>query len=212
MNESPDALPWSPAAERNAGPILTVLRLLLRPGQRVLEIGSGTGQHAVQFGRALPGVYWQPSELDGPVFAGLQARLEASAPDNVAQAIVVDVDAGLPAGPWDWIFTANTLHIMAWESVCRLYAAVPGVLTGAGGLIVYGPFRRGGAHTAPSNAAFDMHLRQRDPRSGLRDLEALDALAAASGLTRSGDRTMPANNALLVWSRERRQGSSAAGR
>lgn len=199
--------PFSPAAERNRGPILAVLQQQLAalgppatPPRRLLEIGSGTGQHAVHMAAALPHWVWQCSEL-AEQLPGLQAWLDEAGLPNTPAPWALDVAAGLPAAPHDAVFTANTLHIMGWPEVMRLFAELPRVLAPGGRLLVYGPFNRDGRFTSEGNAAFDAALRQADPRRGLRDVEAVDALARAAGLQAVDDLTMPANNRCLVWRR-----------
>jgi cyclopropane fatty-acyl-phospholipid synthase-like methyltransferase len=191
----------SEACERNKGPILAVLAGELGASRTVLEIGSGTGQHAVHFAAHLPHLRWQPTELEGHLSAlAERVRLEGSA--NLRPPVALDVSDD----PWDVprvdaAFSANTLHIMAWSAVQDFFRGAGAVLTGAGVLCVYGPFRYRGDYTSASNAEFDAYLQARDPASGIRDFEALDALAAAQGLTLAADHAMPANNRTLVWHR-----------
>jgi len=191
----------SEACERNKGPILEVLAGALAASRAVLEIGSGTGQHAVHFARHLPHLRWQPTERAAEL-GPLAERIALEGPPNLAAAIELDVRAL----PWrgvgcDAVFSANTLHIMAWEAVEDFFRGVGSVLTAPGVLCVYGPFRYRGAYTSDSNAEFDRFLRRRDPASGIRDFEALTALAAAQGLELAADHAMPANNQTLVWRR-----------
>ncbi len=193
----------SEACERNKGPILAVLEGELAASRAVLEIGSGTGQHAVHFARHLPHLSWQPSELPGQL-AALTERILAEGPPNLAPAIALDVRAH----PWpvervDAVFSANTLHIMAWDAVEHFFRGVGAVLAAPGVLCVYGPFRYRGGYTSDSNAEFDRHLQRRDRLSGIRDFEALQRLAAAAGLELAADHAMPANNQTLVWRRRR---------
>lgn len=191
--------PFSDACERNRAPILTVLRKILPVQGRVLEIGSGTGQHAVYFGAALPGIIWQTSDLPEN-HAGIRAWIEESALPNVLPPVVLDVsDAAWPVTVADAVFSANTLHIVSWPEVEALFAGTGRVLAAGGTLCVYGPFSYGGQHTAESNARFDDFLRRRDPASGIRDFEAVDQLAQTNGLVLMRDFAMPANNRLLVW-------------
>ena len=197
-------LPFSDACERNKDPILAVLREAFADCTRVVEIGAGTGQHAVHFARSLRHLAWQPT--DRPEYLeGLTARIAAEGPSNLARPVEFDV----LRQPWpplagDAVFSANTLHIMSWPAVEALFAGLPGVLEPGGVLAVYGPFKYGGQFTTASNAAFDAMLRERDPESGLRDFEAVDALAQATGLRLQADHAMPANNQLLVYERRRR--------
>jgi SAM-dependent methyltransferase len=197
-------LPFSVACERNKGPLLEVLQRWLGPeAGLVLEIGAGTGQHAVHFARGLPQLSWQPTEQFENLSA-LAARVALEGPCNLLAPLELDVEhATWPcdADSVDAVFTANTLHIVSWPQVQALFRGVGRVLRDDGLLIVYGPFRYGGQFTSHSNAAFDADLRQRDPASGIRDFEAVDALAAAQGLRIVEDHAMPANNQTLVWRR-----------
>jgi SAM-dependent methyltransferase len=199
----PGPLPFSDACERNKAPILGVLREAFASVGRVLEIGSGTGQHAVWFGQNLPHLTWQPTERAAEL-AALRERLDLEAPDNVNPAVALDVaDHPWPVAAVDGVFSANTLHIMSRERVADFFRGVGEVLEEGGTLCVYGPFRYGGRFTTPSNAGFDAWLRRRDPLSGVRDFETVEALAAAQGLVLLADRAMPANNQALVWRRAR---------
>jgi SAM-dependent methyltransferase len=192
-------LPFSEACERNQGPILDVLRTAFADRTRVVEIGAGTGQHAVHFARHLPHLAWQPTDQrDG--LLGLAGRISAEAPPNVAAPLELDVlREPWPVVTGDAVFSANTLHIMSWPAVEALFAGLRRVLAADGALAIYGPFKYGGGYTAASNATFDAMLRERDPGSGLRDFEAVNALAAAVGFELQADHAMPANNQLLVW-------------
>ena len=194
--------PFSQAAENNKEPIARVLAEAFKDARHVLEIGSGTGQHAVHFGRALPHLIWQPSDLSANL-DGIRARLAREAPANVRPPVALDV--GLlpwPVESVDGVFSANAVHIMGWPRVEDLFFGVGDVLEPGGWLCLYGPFRYKGAFTTPSNAEFDAWLKRQDPESGIRDFEAVDALAAAQGLSLVADHAMPANNQLLVWRRE----------
>lgn len=192
--------PFSPAAERNREPILAVLRRHLADRQAVLEIGSGTGQHAVYFAKALPQLRWQSSEVAAKL-PGLRLWLDEAGLPNTPAPLELDVNHGLPQTQFDAVFTANTLHIMAWAEVERLFTALAGTLRPGGQLIVYGPFNYEGRFTSQSNADFDASLRRSDPRQGIRDFEAVDALALAAGLRLLEDQPMPANNRCLTWRR-----------
>jgi len=193
--------PWSGACERNRGPILDVLRSAFADATRVLEIGSGTGQHAVFFAAALPHLEWQPTDR-AEHLPGIAAWRDESALPNLLPPLALDVDdADWPLRSCDALFSANTLHIMGWTSVENFFRGACRVLQPGGVLAVYGPFRYGGRHTAPSNAQFDAALRARDPQSGIRDFEAVNALALAKGLAFADDRAMPANNRTLLWRR-----------
>ena len=183
--------PFSEASERNRDPILAVLMRLLEGSRKVLEIGSGTGQHAAYFARELPHLAWQASD----VAANLPGIREWG-----VTPIELDVDGEWPSVDADAVFTANTCHIMSWPQVERMFAGIakmPSVNT----VCIYGPFNYDGRHTSESNARFDAMLRGRDPLSGLRDFEAMMALAASGGLALQEDNPMPANNRLLVFAR-----------
>jgi SAM-dependent methyltransferase len=193
--------PWSGACERNRGPILEVLRAAFAGATRVLEVGAGTGQHAVFFAAALPHLEWQPSDR-AEHLPGIAAWRDEAALSNLLPPLVLDVDeADWPLSSCDALFSANTLHIMGWSSVEHFFRGAGRVLQTGGVLAVYGPFRYGGRHTAPSNAQFDVFLREHDPHSGIRDFEAVNALAAAQGLSLIADHAMPANNRTLLWRR-----------
>lgn len=196
-----DTKPYAEACDRNRGPILEVLRRHLADRRRVLEIGSGTGQHAVYFAAALPQLEWQTSDIEASL-PGMRVWLEEAGRPNLPPPIVLDVRQGpWPREPFDAVFTANTLHIMSWDEVRALFAALPRVLAHEGVLAVYGPFNYQGRFTSPSNQAFDGWLRERSSASGIRDFEAVDALARSSGLELAEDCAMPANNRTLVWRR-----------
>lgn len=187
-----------------------MLRPALAQSRHVLEIGSGTGQHAVYFAPALPHLLWQASDR-AEWLPGLRARIARDSAGGLPAPIELDVTSSpwrVPANdsipPVDAVFSANTLHIMAWHAVQAFFDGVGRLFAAAGPptrcvLAVYGPFRYRGEFTTPSNAAFDASLRARDPASGIRDFEAVDALARAAGLTLAADHAMPANNQLLVW-------------
>ena len=193
--------PFAPASERNRGPILEVLRGAFADRSRVIEIGSGTGQHAVHFAAAMPGLAWQTTELDANL-PGLRTWLDEAALPNTPPPFALDVAGDWPDGSWDAAFTANTLHIMPWTSVERLFARLPAVLAPDAVLAAYGPFNVGGRFTGPGNAAFDATLRGADPARGIRDLEAVDALARRAGFGPVQVHLMPADNRCLVWRRE----------
>lgn len=180
--------PFSEASERNRAPILAVLQRVLSKSRRVLEIGSGTGQHAAYFAPELPHLVWQASD----VAANLPAiRQWVSAP------IELDVDGQWPATDADAVFSANTCHIMSWPQVEKMFAGI-GKMRSVEIFCLYGPFNYGGKHTSESNARFDASLRERDPASGLRDFEAIVDLANRCGMRLEEDNAMPANNRLLV--------------
>jgi SAM-dependent methyltransferase len=202
------ALPHSEACERNREPILALLRVAFAGRRRVLEIGSGTGQHAVHFAAAMPWLRWQPTER-APLIQGLAARVALQGTPNLlppAELDVLDPAWPRPLAPddrgWDAAFTANTLHIMSRSEVEQFFVGVDLALEAQALLAVYGPFRYAGRYTSESNARFDEMLRTRDPASGIRDAEWIDALAAARGFVLVADHAMPANNQLRLWRRE----------
>lgn len=201
--------PFAPSCERNQGPILEVLQRHLGTTRRVLEIGSGTGQHAVHFAAAMPWLAWQCSDRADNL-PGIAAWRDEAALANTPPAIELDVDGPWPGNGFDAVFTANSLHIMGWPQVEAFFAGVGKVLQEDGLLIVYGPFNYGGEFTSDSNRAFDQWLKDRDPASGIRDFEAVDALARGVGLCLVEDNAMPANNRCLVWRRSVRHAHDKA--
>lgn len=189
----------SEACARNRGPILEVLRDAFSTSTKVLEIGSGTGEHAAFFAGLLPHLVWQPTDV-AEHLPGIAAWRDAVALPNLRAPLALDVDAAAwPVSEADAVFTANTLHIMSWDSVRHFFEGVGRVLLPGGVLAVYGPFSDNGRHTADSNARFDAFLRERDPLSGVRDWQAVDELAKKQGLSLTGDHAMPANNRMLIW-------------
>ncbi|MBW8365691.1 MAG: DUF938 domain-containing protein [Rhizobium sp.] len=191
--------PFSESCVQNRDPILAILRPLFADRRHVLEIGSGTGQHAVYFAADLPHLVWQTADVPQH-HPGIQAWLEEAALPNVLPPLALDVnDTAWRSGRYDAVFSANTLHIMGWPEVERFFAGVGAVLEAGGILAVYGPFNYGGRYTSESNARFDAWLKARDPASGVRDFEAVDALARSQGLVLQQDIAMPANNRTLVW-------------
>ncbi len=198
---SSSALPFSPAAENNKQPILDILQTVLAGASTVLEIGSGTGQHAVYLGEHLPHLHWQASDLPAPL-PGIAARIAQADLPNVAVPIALDVaDNPWPLGTFDAVYSANVVHIVGWDHVVDLFRGVGQVLNTKGVLCLYGPYKYGGQYTTQSNANFDEWLKDRDPRSGIKDFEAVNDLALAQGLALVQDHPMPANNQLLVWCR-----------
>jgi SAM-dependent methyltransferase len=184
--------PFAEAAERNRAPILAVLQRVFADTRRVLEIGSGTGQHAAHFASALPHLVWQASDV-APNLPGIREWLADPPP------LELDVDRPFPRVTCDAAFSANTCHIMSWPQVERMFAGVATLLPAGGVFAVYGPFNYGGKPTSESNARFDAVLRARDPASGVRDFEAVRELAKRSGLALEEDHCLPANNRLLVF-------------
>ncbi len=192
--------PFSPACERNQDAILAVLRAQFADRTHVLEIGSGTGQHAVHFAPALPHLIWQTSDVPANL-PGIREWLREARCPNTPPPLAFDINGVPPAGRFDAIFTANTLHIVRWDEVQRLFAMLPALMTDEALLTIYGPFNYNGAFTSASNAAFDASLRAERPQSGIRDFEAVDALARSAGLALAEDRAMPANNRCITWRR-----------
>jgi len=200
-NRRMDEKPFSASSDRNRGPILEVLRTHFADRRSVLEIGSGTGQHAVHFAAALPQLQWQTSDLSDQ-HPGIQAWLAEAALPNVRAPIALDVGCDdWPEQRYDAVYTSNTLHIMSWFEVVALFERLEEVLEPDCRVVVYGPFKYGGAFTTPSNADFDAGLKRSAPHRGIRDFEAVDALARNLGLQLLEDRAMPANNQCLVWAR-----------
>ena len=183
--------PFSEASERNREPILAVLKRVFAERRLVLEIGSGTGQHAAYFAPELPHLVWQTSDV-----AENLPAIRQWAPNPPP--LELDADGTWPDVAADAVFSANTCHIMSWPQVERMFEGIGRIRT-LQTFCLYGPFNYGGRHTSESNARFDAMLRGRDPASGLRDVEAIAALAARNGLTLQEDNAMPANNRLLVF-------------
>jgi cyclopropane fatty-acyl-phospholipid synthase-like methyltransferase len=196
----PAEKPYSAACERNREPILAVLREHIADRGHVLEIGSGTGQHAVYFAQKLPYLLWQSSDRDENL-AGISMWLGQAGLPNTPPPLTFDVAGIWPRGTYDAIFSANTLHIMSWVEVQTLFAGLPAITAADAKLVVYGPFNYDGQFTSASNAAFDRSLKQRVPHMGIRDAEAVSNLAAAAGFVAVDDVAMPANNRCLVWQR-----------
>jgi SAM-dependent methyltransferase len=195
-------LPFSAACERNKDPILEVLRIRFADRSQVLEIGSGTGQHAVYFARSLSHLLWHPTE-QLTYLPDLAERVRLEGTPNLRAPTLLDVrQAVWPLRSVDALFTANTLHIMSWPEVMALFNGIGNVLAPGGVLCIYGPFRYDGRYTSDSNQEFDRMLQDRDPLSGLRDIRAVTALAEQYGLRLDEDNDLPANNRLLVFVRE----------
>ncbi len=192
--------PHSPSCERNREPILDVLRVQLAGRRHVLEIGSGTGQHAVHFAAALPQLVWQSSDRTENL-PGIRAWLDEAALPNTPAPLEFDVAGTWPATQFDAVFSANTLHIMAWHEVELLFARLPTITTDNASLIIYGPFNVQGRYSSDSNAAFDQWLQARGAHMAIRDAEAVDALAGRAGFNLIDDIAMPANNRCRVWRR-----------
>lgn len=192
--------PHSPACEHNREPILEVLREYFADRRRVLEIGSGTGQHAVHFAAALPQLTWQSSDR-AENLPGIRAWLDETALPNTPEPLELDVGARWPSGPFDAIFSANTLHIMAWPEIRHFFAQLPAVSSDDTILAIYGPFNYHGRYSSDSNAAFDQWLKDRGAHMAIRDAGDVDTLAMTAGFDLIDDRAMPANNRCRVWRR-----------
>ena len=190
-------LPRSPATERNRGPILEQLQTLFADRTHILEIGSGTGQHAVYFAPELQHLRWQTSDRPR-VLDGLRRWLAAYPAANLPDPVALDVDDAWPDMEIDGIFSANTAHIMSWRQVCVMFVNVARCLLPGGRFVLYGPFAFEDV-MVESNARFHANLRQQQVSMGIRGYEALDALAAMGGLEATSVIPMPANNHLLVW-------------
>ncbi|MBB5695046.1 DUF938 domain-containing protein [Muricoccus pecuniae] len=196
MSEDPRR--QAPAAARNREPILAALREILPRRGLVLEIASGTGEHAAHFAAALPELVFQPSDPDPDLRASIDAW--AAGMPNVRPAIALDASAGgWPVGAADAVLCINMIHIAPWEAALGLFRGTAALLPPGGPLVLYGPYRRGGRHTAPSNAAFDDDLRRRNPAWGVRALEAVAEAAGREGFGPPEVTEMPANNLLLAF-------------
>ena len=197
MHES--ELPYSQASENNKLAILEILKRHVGDSESLLEVGSGTGQHAVFFAQQFPQLRWQPSNTADSVEL-LNLRIDHFELPNVRQGIALDVnDLPWPVDHFDIVFSANTLHIMSEASVENFFAGLSNHLNEGARLLVYGPFKYRGEFTTDSNANFDLWLKDRDPLSGIRDFEWVSELASSIGLSLIEDNAMPANNQLLVW-------------
>ena len=198
----PDARQFAPAAGRNRGPILQVLRPLLDGSRFVLEVASGTGEHVAHFAAALPGTSFQPSDPDPAARASIDAWAAQAGAANIRPALALDAAAAeWPAVSAGMVLCINMVHISPWAATTGLMRGAARVLPPGGLLALYGPFRQGMRHTAPSNAEFDRSLRERDPAWGVRDLEAVAAEAATAGFADPAVHAMPANNLCLVFER-----------
>lgn len=193
----------APATARNREPILAVLQRLLPPAGRVLEIAAGSGEHAAFFAPRFPALEWQPTDLDDDNIASIAAWVEETGAANLRPPLRLDVTA------WPWpvaearvVFNANMIHISPWETTPGLMRGAGEVLAPGGLLVLYGPFRIGGAHVSDSNVAFDQWLKDQDHRWGVRDLEAVAEVAAEHGLRHMETVEMPANNRIAVFERE----------
>lgn len=194
-------LPFSQACENNKAPILAVLQQAFASCSKVLEVGSGTGQHAVYFAGALPHLRWQASD-QVMYLPGLTERLRRAALPNLPLPLQLDISTdALPEQQFDAVFSANTLHIMPWQVVKQFFSRLADLTTQQATLCIYGPFNYNGRFTSDSNEAFDLSLKNRDPAMGIRDITAVVQLASAAGFNLQHDHSMPANNRLLQFLR-----------
>lgn len=198
---SPGAL-VAPAVARNRDPILAVLRELLPPRGVVLEIASGSGEHAVYFAEALPSIVWQPSDADASALASIRTYRDAYGASNLLPPLRIDArDPPWPVDKVDAIISINMIHIAPWNACEGLFLGASQALRPGGKLILYGPFNIDGMFTAPSNEAFDASLKARDAAWGIRDLDAVSACANRNGLRLVSRVEMPANNQIVVFAR-----------
>lgn len=191
--------PYSESCDQNRDPILNVIEPLFRDCQTVLEIGSGTGQHAVYFAEKMPHLTWQTSDLEEN-HDGICQWLDDAGLPNVRRPLLLDMlQENWPTIQTDAVYSANAIHIMGMPAVEKLFAGVGRLLTSGGLLVTYGPYNYKGQYTSESNAQFDRWLKSRNPESGIRDFESVDKLANAAGMTLLSDYEMPANNRILCW-------------
>ncbi len=195
-----DELLHSPATERNKKPILEVLRHTLPSTGLVLEIASGTGQHVVHFARELPNLVWQPTDPDEASRATIVARLRAANLDNVKEPVALDVlSTHWPVNLSDAILCINMIHISPWAATEALFVNAKHVLSSAGVLYLYGPYRQSGRHTEDSNESFDTSLRSHNSEWGIRNLEDVTRIAEAQGFVLENTMDMPANNLSVIF-------------
>ena len=193
---------FADACDRNQTPILEVLKEILPDAGKVLEIGSGTGQHAAYFSRSLSHLVWQPSDL-AEALPSIEAWREESCAPNLGPAIVIDLlGNNEDLSRVDAIVCINVIHIVAWPAVERLFNIAANILNPKGILYFYGPYRYPDRTLEPSNVAFDLWLKERNPVSGIRDYAAVESLAESHGFTLGGDRSMPSNNRSIWWVRQ----------
>lgn len=195
----------SPSTARNRDAIVDVLRRVLAPDARVLEVASGTGEHALYFTQEMPGLLWQPSDPDADARASIAAWTESEGSSNVLAPLAIDVREAIwgveDRAPFDAVVAINMIHISPWKATLGLMAGAGRLLRAGGELITYGAYKRDGRHTAPSNVEFDAWLKARDPAFGVRDVAEVEAAAAEQGLVLREIVEMPANNLTLVFSK-----------
>ena len=206
MSDRPDPRLYAPAAARNRAPILAVLRGRLPPSGLVLEVASGSGEHAAFFAKALPSLAWQPSDNDPRALDSIAAFCAACALPNLLPPLRLDAEAATwPVREADAVLSINMIHIAPWSACIGLMAGAARLLPLGGLLYLYGPFMEKGRHTAPTNEAFDADLRARDPCWGVRDLDAVAEVAGRHGLELEETVAMPANNRSVVFRRSGRR-------
>lgn len=186
------------AADNNKAVILEQLKGLLKPGDKVLEVGSGSGQHVVHFAAAMPDIVWQPTDTE-PYFAALQQNMARVSLPNLLAPVHLNVNAFVIAGAFNTVYCANVFHIMPAELIEPMFTGVSKALAQDGQFVIYGPFKYSGEFTTPSNAGFDDWLKGQAPHQGIRDIERLQEAASSVGLSLVDDRAMPANNQLLIF-------------
>jgi cyclopropane fatty-acyl-phospholipid synthase-like methyltransferase len=201
MMNKPFSQPFSQSCENNKHAILAVLKSVFSDTQRVLEVGSGTGQHAVHFAKHLAHLEWKTSDLTAN-HTGINRWLDAAALENISPPLSLDLNEPWPITSVDGIFTANTLHIVSWPLVIIFLQSAAAHLEQGGNLCIYGPFNYHGKFTNQSNADFDIWLKNIDASRGIRDIESVIALAEPLGLVLTADHAMPANNRLLVFMKD----------
>ena len=192
--------PFAESCEQNKDVILDVIKPVLQHARRVLEIGSGTGQHAIYFAMAMKHLEWFTSDREEH-HAGMRLWLNEAACNNIHPPFALDVNRrdAWPQETFDAVFTANTAHIMGWDAVQAMFAGVGRILEKQGHFLLYGPFNYNHRYTSDSNAQFDVWLKQRDPCSGIRHFEDIQQLAEQAGMVLDTDYPMPANNRILSW-------------
>lgn len=202
MGETPDPRLYAPAVARNREPILAVLRRVLPSSGLVLEVASGSGEHALFFAAALPHLIWQPSDPDPRARASIAGFRDTGAPPNLLPPVALDASAAeWPVAGAAAVVCINMIHIAPWSACAGLMAGAARILTAGGVLYLYGPYKEDGRHTAPSNEAFDADLCARDPHWGVRDLGEVIALARGHRLAHRETVAMPANNRSIVFRR-----------
>ena len=190
--------PFAESSEQNKHVILQVLQTLFTAPGEVLEIGSGTGQHAVHFTQHMSHLLWQPTDCADQI-SGMKLWFNEVTHQRIRQPLVLDVTQNWTSQSFDYVFTANTLHIVSWVAVQSMFAGVGKNLKSGGLFVQYGPFNYGGKFTSDSNARFEQWLKSRDPLSGIRNFEDLEILAKQHNMVLHSDHEMPVNNRVLVW-------------